>query len=280
MDNINEIAHRAANGATLEQLREKAEKREQRLKENAFGRIVTRTPDQEMEYKAKEREYWDRTFGTNKKMRSFGLPELKQEMAYEEARAQVKKMIVERAYEIAVQKGLPQYRFEFTVQQGEVIAELIRWCINAPCSIDLAKGIYLYGNPGIGKTEIMRILSEFTQKNRLSKAFTFTNLAHKYDRAVCDDRIDLIGSMSQFPRCLDEFALKKSPIFRYGNKIDANDGIIMERYMRFKKYRQVTILVSNYDTNHTKDILSEMAFDRMKEMVKSVHFPGEKSHRG
>ena len=185
-------------------------------------------------------------------------------------------MIKDRAMQIGAVRNC-DYKILLTKDQGEVITNLIKWLINDPSGeLDLAKGFWLFGKPGVFKTEFVRLMQDFSENNKLTKAFRYTDWSMEYDIALMDNKGgDIIQVNQMFNRCFDEFGRKTMPINRFGNKVDANEAIIESRYVRFKRYRQITCFVSNYHPASIQKILSEMAFDRIREMVKSIEMPGE-----
>ena len=202
-----------------------------------------------------------------------------QQIDFETARHEFRELIKDRSVEIAIAKNVSEYKIELTKEQGAVVIDLLKWLINDPSgNLDIAKGWWLYGEPGTFKSELANLLRRYAQNRRLFKMFHFTDWSLEYDTALMDGKSDIIMVNEQHFRCLDEFGRKAMPINRFGNKVDANESIIESRYIRFKKYRQFTMFVSNYDPAQIKSVLSPMAFDRLTEMAKSIRMPG-KSHR-
>lgn len=262
--NINDIALEFSGGKTLDQLRE-SQNRQSNASQIGNSEAIA--------------AYWEKVFSGKKMQRVTMVAPLVQQVDYETARVEFRELIKDRAVEIAVAKNLSEYKIELTPDQGMVVVALLKWLINDPTGpLDIAKGFWLYGQPGTFKTELVKLLQRYAVQRELFKQFQFTDWSLEYDIALMDGKSDMIQVNEQQFRCFDEFGRKAMPINRFGNKVDANESIIESRYQRFKRYRQFTMFVSNYDPNAIKEILSPMAFDRLTEMVQSIRMPGT-SHR-
>jgi len=261
---IEKLAKELSGGRTLEQLRESQSRQ-------GNARVVGNTEA--------VAAYWERVFSGKKMQRVTMVAPLIQQVDFETARTEFKELIKDRAQEIAVTKNLAQYKIELSPDQGLIAIALLKWLINDPTGpLDIAKGFWLYGEPGTFKTELVKLLQRYAQQRELFKQFQFTDWSLEYDIALMDGKSDMIQVNEQAFRCFDEFGRKSMPINRFGNKVDANESIIESRYQRFKKYRQFSMFVSNYDPKQIQSILSPMAFDRLTEMVQSIKMPGI-SHR-
>lgn len=266
MKSIETIAAELANGLTLDELREK---QSALLTERRY--VAPTTPEQQEAL----RKYWEGVMrepvtNTVLNVTRSTAPE---KISYDEARRKVWKLICERAESL----GHP---FRFTDEQGAVIGKLIRYFINdRTCGLDLTKGLFVYGVPGCGKTEIMRILATFTKESELAKAFVFSDMSEIYAGAIADKNSDPITPNIQFDRCFDEIGLKVGEVNLWGNNIDINESIIYARYNRNRKFGQLTHVVSNHDSKRIEALLTARVFDRMKDLVQSVNYPGE-SNRG
>lgn len=196
------------------------------------------------------------------------------EMPYDVARKKVWEVFCKREVEIEAIEGTP-FRFEFAETQRAVLIQIVKYFIcDQSCEYPLKKGLFLYGEYGTGKSELMRIMEAFCEENKLHKQFIYTSLSNVYNKAKADAKHDPIEPNVQFSRCFDEFMRHHGSVTHYGESIDINEALIEQRYERFQRYGQITHFVSNQHPNDIKEKLSPMAFDRLRAMVTSVHYPG------
>lgn len=168
------------------------------------------------------------------------------------------------------------FNWSFSDNDKKIIAGLIRYFINDPQSpYPLNKGIFAYGLPGTGKTEVMQIMKRFCDEYQLPKAFEFTSMSETYVRAKTDAQYNPIEQNIQLDRCLDEFLRHTGSIIRFGEGLDINEAIIEARYQRFRGGGQLTHVISNATTSQVQQLMSSMISDRVFQMCTSVYFQGE-----
>ena len=168
------------------------------------------------------------------------------------------------------------FNWSFSENDKKIIAGLIRYFINDPQSpYPLNKGIFAYGLPGTGKTEVMQIMKRFCDEYQLPKAFEFTSMSETHVRAKTDPKYNPIEPNIQLDRCFDEFLLYTGAVSRFGESLEINEAIIEARYPRFRAGGQLTHMISNATTAQLKQSMSPMIFDRVSQMCTSVYFQGE-----
>lgn len=196
-------------------------------------------------------------------------------MSFEVAKRKVWALFEMRAAHIS-QIEDRDFNWIFSEDDLYIIRNLIRYFTNdKECDWPLHKGLLLFGMAGTGKTEIMQIFERFTRENNLPKQFQLTSMSDVYVKAKSDKQFDPITPNIQLDRCLDEFLRYVGSVTSFGESIDINEAIIEGRYPRFRNGGQVTYLISNATTSEMKAALSEIVFDRIRQMCTSVYFKGE-----
>lgn len=250
-----------------------------RLKAHMERHVKPTTPEQ----KQAEREYWQGVWNKERQIFSTRQPAIKQEMSYEAARKAVWILFEERANEISTLEQNPGFNWDFSGGKGELIGNIIRYFINDPaCRLGinsegaaaLAKGLFIYGPVGTTKTETMMIMEKFCRKQGLTKAFTLCSMAQIYVNTKSSKEYNPIEINVQGNRAFDEFGLYLGAVTRFGETIDPTEAIFEERYNRWRRYGQTTILISNQPPDIIKPNLSTMLADRFK-MFTPVLFGGE-----
>ena len=265
---IDELARNLAHNLSPDELREKWEARQSgAIPQN----VIT---DQ-------EREYWQRVFsGPQAKPVLTVSRRTVCEMDYETARKKVWALLLLRAAHIADLENNPEFRWDFSDDERAILQNIVRYFVNDPeCQYPLSKGLFLYGAPGTGKTEIMQVMERFCRENELSKAFEFTSLSRVHIQAKAEKDFDPITSNVQNDRCFDEFGRFVGPVTRFGESLDINEALIEIRYERFKRYGQLTHFIANTTPNELEGAFSPMIFDRLRSMCTSIAFKGESKRK-
>ena len=267
-NDIEAIARKLAANLSPDELREKWEARQSGA---APEKVIT---DQ-------EREYWHRVFSTPETKPVLAISRRTAcEMEYETARKKVWALLQLRAAHIADLENNPEFRWVFSEEEKTILKNLVRYFINDPeCQYQLSKGLFLYGAPGTGKTEIMQVMERFCRENELSKAFEFTSLSRVHIQAKAEKDFDPIVHNVQKDRCFDEFGRFVGPVIRFGESLDINEALIEMRYERFKRYGQLTHFIANTTPNELENAFSPMIFDRLRSMCTSIAFRGESKRK-
>lgn len=272
---INEIARELAHNFSPEQLREKWEQREAGDKYPA-GEIGEA-----------ERAYWHNVFREPQRNASALMVSkaAKQEMEYGEARKKVWNLMQLRAAHISDLENI-EFEWEFDEEERARNANLVKYFINDASAVlpdgkpfPLSKGLFLFGAPGTGKTEIMRVFEKFCLDNDLSKQFRFTSMSEVYTKTRLSADYDPVKDNIQFDRAFDEFGRYVGSVMRFGEGIDVNESILEQRYERMKRYGQLTHLIANLTPNETESQFSPMIFDRVRSMCTGVYFKGKSKRK-
>lgn len=202
-----------------------------------------------------------------------------QEIDYSTACDEFRKLRSERA--MAKRRTTkPDFFWGFTDYDKDIIEQLIKYFINDPsCILTLHKGLWILGKPGVGKTEILQLLSVFCHRLRLRKQFGFVNLSEEYDIARNEKNCDRLPMLVQKNKCFDEFLQETGDVNSFGNKIDLNKAIIAARYIKNQKHGQLTHFISNKTPEECEQLLSAHISDRIMELCTIVQWEGESKRK-
>ena len=254
-----------------EEVLQSMRQREQEFKDR---NVVKPTPEQI----EKTRQYWDGVF--SQPARHTGelimTRNTNQELEYEDAKKKFWAILQLRAAHIEILENKP-FKWTFDEDQKHILQNLLKYFINdSSCVWPLTKGLFIYGAPGTGKTEILTALSEFCwrQQPELTKYFKMCSLSQIYVEAKANANSDPIQPNVQNDRCFDEFGRYTGAITRYGDSLDINEAIIEARYERSRRYGQLTHFIANATPNELEGSFTPMIFDRLRSMCTSIHFSG------
>lgn len=261
---INAIADQLAKGMSLDEMRERSEKR-----------INPPTPEKTQA----ERAYWHKVFGGDK-TRGYApaIRVLSQEMEYGAARDIMSRILQARANEITIleKRETEPFKWVFSDAEKEILKNLLRYFINDQQSeYPLNKGLFIYGATGTGKTEMMQCFQKFAVQEGLQKRFEWTNLSETHISAKTVKDYDPIIQNVTMNRCFDEFCRYSGAVIRFGESLDINEAIVEQRYTRWKAYGQFSFFIANVTPNDLPNLVSPMILDRIRGMCASVLFPGK-----
>lgn len=267
MSDIDTLARQLAGNLTLNQLRER---------QQAFtaGGSATERPAQFVEA---EVGYWQRVFAEQPARQELAVTtRLEQEMDYDQARKKFWSIMQMRAAHIMQLENDMDFAWEFTPEEVERNRNLLKYFINdATGAYLLHKGLFVFGQNGTGKTEIMAAFSRFCEQEKLSKQFVFCSMSKVYADTRADKDYNPLELNQQHNRCFDEFGRHIGPVLRFGDHLDVNEAIIEARYERFRRYGQFTHFITNMAPNEGEGNFSPMVFDRLRSMCTSVAFTGK-----
>lgn len=196
-------------------------------------------------------------------------------MQYDEARRKFWSILQFRAAAIETLSEQP-FEWRFDKVEAEILQNLVRYFINDPeSSYPLHKGLFVYGEPGTGKTEIVLALQKFCDTHGMEKAFKFTSMSAVHIQTKTDKDFDPVAENIQYDRAFDEFGRHAGAVIRFGDALDINEALVELRYERWKRYGQLSHFIANATPNDVQTLFSPMVFDRIREMCTSVLFPGK-----
>lgn len=129
---------------------------------------------------------------------------------------------------------------------------------------DLAKGIYMYGAIGTGKTIILKatcaILDQYTIKN-----IQFM-IAKKLEKLVIERGQEVFSEYEKKPLFIDDIMKEEKEVIHYSQKHSPFIDLMSLRY----DTGAWTFLTSNYKESTVEDHYGKMIFSRMKSMLNFI----------
>lgn len=157
----------------------------------------------------------------------------------------------------------------YTEEWKSTILTLLRWfCGDDSESCKMNKGLYLWGEPGRGKSLLMQLF----------QAFALVIDYRKFEMANCKDLVHAfassrsIESISKYYSdmwCFEDLGYE-DPFNMYGNKINVMEEILIRRY----DSRQMTLVTTNMPPEAIAKVYGARVESRMHEMFNFVKLEG------
>lgn len=141
----------------------------------------------------------------------------------------------------------------------------------------MRRGLYIFGQPGNGKTTIARIFSTVLYfLNHEPRMISAVDLVLR-----CQNDTKVVSEFGSHKGAviIDDIGVSGWTVRSYGNEIPVMDYLLMLRYERFISGKCPTIITSNVPFSKLADMVSVQVYDRLEEMTAPVEFV-LKSKRG
>lgn len=154
------------------------------------------------------------------------------------------------------------------------------WCIGQG-TLNPFKGIFLYGNAGVGKTLLLAIMNMFIRytKQCISIGEDYYSLSWKSERAdaICDDFL-IDGRCDKWIEervlCINDLGTEPKDMMYMGNRKRVIKSIIEQRADRADR---LTLFSSNYppDAEEINDMYGPRVMSRIHQMCNIILLPGK-----
>ncbi|MCU7552853.1 hypothetical protein OCK74_27285 [Chitinophagaceae bacterium LB-8] len=181
-------------------------------------------------------------------------------------------------------KGKEIYHPKFKLHEEDtttILQLLIYFLQDAPMAqkykIDLRKGIVLTGPVGCGKTSLMRLMNQVLSTNHQHMMRACREIAFEF----ATQGFEVIqrytrGSFNQYTEqtvayCFDDLGLE--PVVQhYGNICNVMAEILLSRYDFFIRYKMLTHITTNLNSQEIEDRYGSRVRSRCREMFNLVSF--------
>ncbi|MCM1452660.1 MAG: hypothetical protein NC102_10395 [Clostridium sp.] len=160
-----------------------------------------------------------------------------------------------------------------------LVNDIFRWCMMLDGKLDTAKGLWLYGNIGTGKSTMLEIVKRFCSSVRPKdkKGFPYcfrTTAAVEICGEFAKGGFEGIQTYIDSPRqALDDIGMECVPTGHYSTSLNVIQYILHRRYdKRFDSFTHVT---TNLTFEQAAKRYDARIYDRCKEMFNFVEFTGK-----
>lgn len=178
---------------------------------------------------------------------------------------------------------------DFKITNGDrgLYNDIFQWCIRNPeGKLDIDKGLLLWGNIGVGKTTILKIVREFCRipgirpPKRIGISIGAPySFAIKSVHEILSKYQERPSSLDSYADCaylaIDDIGAETKEVNRYGTIKNVIDELLQRRYDKFCADKEFTThLTANISKEKIKDHYSERTYDRCKEMFNFIEIRG------
>lgn len=162
----------------------------------------------------------------------------------------------------------------------EVLPNLIKYFIGNPEStIPLHKGIYLYGDVGVGKTRLMECFSVFTQTLSY-KYFKVDNVKDISFRVKRQKDTALLDQYMNGNWCVDDLFADQEKSKIYGNTTDVSSILIEQFYIHgWRRGKKIHCTSNIIPAEISKQVDDKRFVDRVIEMMTPVYLEGNSKRK-
>jgi DNA replication protein DnaC len=162
-----------------------------------------------------------------------------------------------------------------------VIASLVKYMIADPkCSLDLTKGIFLFGAVGVGKTFLMQSMQAFAEAANInSRKFRIASTSEMADMVRYNNGIEPMGAPLQRYYsnnwCFDDIGQEPISVMVYGDTRHIMEPVMTRRYTNATVGHCTTHATSNLSPEELEAYYGTRISDRFNEMFNFVFLDGK-----
>lgn len=165
--------------------------------------------------------------------------------------------------------------FEINNSNRKVIGDIFNWCIrNKNGALDPTKGLWIYGNVGVGKSTLMRAVINFIRQYWLRDSGEKMNPQWENVPCFCGKYASVgFSAFDSIPMGLDEIGTELSPTNHMGNKLNVVSHIITTIYDNRSDLPHIT--TSNISLSSALEAYGARAIDRIGQLFNLVEIKGQ-----
>ncbi len=172
--------------------------------------------------------------------------------------------------------------FRITEDNRAVISDVFRWCLMLDGRYDPAKGLWLWGNIGTGKSTLLAIIHDFCQIVRPLKdgwpySFRTSNVTEVCFEFSSGGYNAIKTYIEGRKQAFDELGSESIPTGHYGMGENVMQYILQRRYER--RFDSFTHVTTNLNIDQIKSVYGSRIYDRCKEMFNFVQMQGRSFRR-
>lgn len=152
--------------------------------------------------------------------------------------------------------------------------------------LDPAKGLWIEGPPGTGKSILISIFAKHIRTYWNDKAFKIyncTSISNEFSRRTSNE-VDLLDiytanrfgeSKKPIPMCFDELGREPIPSVSFGQRLNVMEHILHIRYSIWQELRLRTYVTTNLGAEEVENLYHDYIRDRRKEMFNIIAMTGD-----
>lgn len=176
-------------------------------------------------------------------------------------------------------------KFVVNPTNQKALRQLFNYFVMPKSELDKRKGVLLIGNPGTGKTRIMRAFNLLCSRFNGFPKFGFMTVKDLQKQVLMAERRDfgyfddLYFSPKSTDLMIDDIGTETRSLNYFGNVSMWFEDFLLERYNLLEYYGIRTHATTNLSMKELKAFYSSRVYDRFKSMFNVVFVVGE-SWRG